>query len=536
MPPHIVAPPEVGLGGDAGLEHCPGAWPIDVDPCLSQFAGLHEKSDRTLEMLESVLKRLDARAQRRCCGACKERSRGRPGGTTRRRASFVQPPSLMAQVDSVCTMPSDETPPLRQEIAARIRSLRPDLSRSFTCSDDLDQVRLRSTQLSVTLPHVDPQRSMSTMPSGGVCTLSSGAKRFSQWISASMVIAEEDLKRWDRRKKVWQFLEDKQSSWWAGLYYYAVTLFLGVCIVLSILDLLSGVAVYRAVLTCFEGVLALELVLRYVVCPNRHVFWLDIYHVIDLLVFLASAIPLVIVVVMDLSPELAYSVRVFNPLMLSLRYLRRFDHFHLLVHAFRETAEALPVLVFTWLLIALFHSGLIYLLEPRERMPHLGEAVWFTMTTMSTVGYAEAPSTTWGRAASLVLSTVSALYLAIPIGIMGNTFSTIWQDRDRHVHGEQMRRRIARGGYTPWEIIDIFKTIDKDRSGSLTFDEFRTFLEIIHIHMSDALARRIFESFDDDGEGAISFEEFLLRTFPAHHFYMRMSRATRSDHTDSGTS
>lgn len=83
-------------------------------------------------------------------------------------------------------------------------------------------------------------------------------------------------------------------------------------------------------------------------------------------------------------------------------------------------------MLYTLLLITLLNSGAIYLLEPREIIPTLRDALWFTVITMSTVGYGDiAPTTLSGRALTGFLVVLSSLYMAIPIGIVGNAFSKV---------------------------------------------------------------------------------------------------------------
>lgn len=62
--------------------------------------------------------------------------------------------------------------------------------------------------------------------------------------------------------------------------------------------------------------------------------------------------------------------------------------------------------------------------------------------------------------------------------------------------------------------------MDQDGNHRLTFDEFKHFLPMMNINMSDDIAFRVFETFDDDGEGSIDFLEFLVGIFPAQQYYM----------------
>jgi len=276
----------------------------------------------------------------------------------------------------------------------------------------------------------------------------------------------------------------------------------------------------QVVLAALEVPFMVELLIRFLVCPNRNVFWFDVYNVIDLLAILASSVPRLLGSSMLLDPETAYACRVFSPLLFLLRFLRRFEHFQLLTSAFIAAAQVLPVLLFTALLIALFHAGAIFLLEPREIIPTLLDAVWFTVVTMSTVGYGDiTPVTAGGRALTVALIVLSSLYTAIPIGIVGNAFSKVWEDRERLLLLQQLRRRIARAGHTPGDLVTMFNKLDKNGDGQLSFDEFKEFLPMLHIKMTEGVAFRVFETFDEDGHGSIDFTEFLHGVFPAQRFY-----------------
>eukprot|EP00429_Kryptoperidinium_foliaceum_P127063 CAMPEP_0176332338 /NCGR_PEP_ID=MMETSP0121_2-20121125/77022_1 /TAXON_ID=160619 /ORGANISM="Kryptoperidinium foliaceum, Strain CCMP 1326" /LENGTH=218 /DNA_ID=CAMNT_0017675227 /DNA_START=287 /DNA_END=940 /DNA_ORIENTATION=+ len=217
-----------------------------------------------------------------------------------------------------------------------------------------------------------------------------------------------------------------------------------------------------------------------------------------------NVVPRVVVALADIDKEVAYACRIFSPFLFLLRFLRRFEHFQLLASAFAAAAQALPVLLYTCFLIALVHAGAIYLVEPRDVFPSMRDAMWFAIVTMSTVGYGDiSPVTDIGRALTMNLIVLASLYTAIPIGIVGNAFSKVWEDRDRLLLMQQLRQRISRGGYTPRDLADMFRTLDEDGNGQLSFEEFRELLPMMHITMTDTVAFRVFETFDDDGEGSI---------------------------------
>merc|ERR1712232_363089 len=77
------------------------------------------------------------------------------------------------------------------------------------------------------------------------------------------------------------------------------------------------------------------------------------------------------------------------PVVRLLKMLRGFHQIHLLAKAFRQAFEALPVLLFTLVVITLVFSSLIYLVEPRSNIDSLPRAVWLSIVTMTTVGYGD---------------------------------------------------------------------------------------------------------------------------------------------------
>merc|ERR1719189_1799208 len=105
----------------------------------------------------------------------------------------------------------------------------------------------------------------------------------------------------------------------------------------------------------------------------------------------------------------------FLPVLRLLKMLRRFQKFHLLTNAFKLASEALPVLIYWYLVIWLLFSAGVYAVEPRSNVASLSQAMWMTFVSMTTVGYGDSvPKSNLGRAVVMTLVIISALYMAIP--------------------------------------------------------------------------------------------------------------------------
>jgi hypothetical protein len=188
---------------------------------------------------------------------------------------------------------------------------------------------------------------------------------------------------------------------------------------------------------------------------------------------------------------------------------------HLIFKAFCDAFEALPILLFTLSVIILVFSACIYMVEPRHNIGSLPQAMWFTIVTMSTVGYGDvSPSSMAGYLITAVLIALSVLYMAMPIGIVGQTFGDVWRERDRILLMQQTRKRLTQWGYTAEDIPIIFHLFDEDSGGEIELPEFQKMIAEMGIGLTDERIVELFESLDTDGGGGIDDREFVKHVFP----------------------
>jgi len=329
-------------------------------------------------------------------------------------------------------------------------------------------------------------------------------------------------------EKLWNFFDDPDSTTVAWIYSCLWPLFIAGTALATLsrnVDLPPLVdPVATGLEIAFEVAFAVEVSLRFMVCPRRRAFVQNPFNLIDF----ATAAPLLFRVAAGSGiPDGRGTLKDFVllcivPILRLLKLFRRFQQFHLFVKVFVITVEALEFLLFTLLVIVLVFSSLIYIVEPSENISSLSHATWLTIVTLTTVGYGDiTPETTAGCVIITVLMMGSALYMAMPIGILGDACSQVWNDRDRILLVSKTRERLAQWGYTAQDILKIFNRFDVNLNGELSLDEFRKMVADMHIGLQDDRVVQLFETLDRDGGGGIDDKEFVRSLFPGsfHEIY-----------------
>mmetsp|Transcript_16431 Transcript_16431/g.47081 ORF Transcript_16431/g.47081 Transcript_16431/m.47081 type:complete len:549 (-) Transcript_16431:425-2071(-) len=324
--------------------------------------------------------------------------------------------------------------------------------------------------------------------------------------------------------QLWQFMEDEDSGFFARAYARAMSPFIVVSVCASLLQVLEEPAIIDAfplhiAEATIEGIFLLEVFGRFLVMHSMRQFLLDPYNLIDIL----STLPLALRACLgfrlfgdDGTCHLGCALlRGGVPLLRLIKLLRRFQTFRLLVRAFALSAEALPVLLFIWGVLGLGCAGLIFVFETRANVPTLSSAIWLSFVSMTTLGFTEAaPLSTLGRATVGFLVVSSALYMAIPLGIIGSAFSEVWKERDHILLTQHTRKRLRHAGYEAKDIPLLFHIFDSDRNESLNIEEFRQMVEFMKVGFRGHRVAQLFNLFDADGSGTIDAREFVKALFP----------------------
>lgn len=267
----------------------------------------------------------------------------------------------------------------------------------------------------------------------------------------------------------------------------------------------------------------LEVVSRFYGSPHRVRFFTSIHNWLDII---SVVVPIGLKIHLNsftLAADMHHNVVgvelgliVMVPVIHLLKLLRRFENSHLIKQAFREAIGALPSLLYCMMVLVVGFSAIIYVVEPRNNIETMPRAIWFTMVTLTTVGYGDVvPVSPGGNMVVCVLMIVSAMYMAMPLGIVGKAFGSVWDDRHRLLLMERLRTRFSTVGYDPQDIPGLFCSYDENGDGELSMEEFRQMLQQLEVEAKDERAHDVFAAFDNDGSGAIDDMEFIKTLFPS---------------------
>lgn len=327
-------------------------------------------------------------------------------------------------------------------------------------------------------------------------------------------------KRTERQQAVWHFMEEAESSPGAMAFHWLMNIIVTVNVFFCTIQTtdpptLSG-ALPVLLHFIFDVFFTLEVIVRFIVCPNRCTFFLQPANWVDMI----AAVPLIMNIIQCATEDCERGqvmevAMVILPVLRLCKLLRSFEKFHLLLNAFELAFEALPVLLYSLSVLVLFFAAVIYFAEPRANIATLPQSVWLVITTMMTVGYGDVmPRTTSGLICTSFLIISSALYMAIPLGIVGGAFSRVWEDRDRLMLIRRTRNRLQQWGYTPKDILELFYLYDHDKSGELDLGEFSEMIEEMRLGIGEERVANLFKTFDSDGSGKVDDEEFVRALYP----------------------
>jgi len=323
---------------------------------------------------------------------------------------------------------------------------------------------------------------------------------------------------------VWQVLENTDSRPVAMIYEKLMNALIVVSIFSALVQARDHPGLGRTGLLAFEGLVdvlfVLEIFIRFVACPNHLKFFVSAFNIIDIF---AGLPPLVLRLYFGFQVPPCDANRTFAclalngivPVLRLFRLLRRFQQIHLLLAAFKASLEAMPTLIYMYLCIMMGFAGMLYMVEPKSNVDSFSVAWWLALVSMTTVGYGDVtPATPAGQVVVGVFVFTTALYMAVPLGIIGNAFNDVWKDRDKILLVQRLRQRMEQSGYTSADIPILFDLFDDNNDGMLDLREFRRMISSMRLGLAKDRVTELFYAFDGNGSGNIDVVEFMRALFP----------------------
>ncbi|CAE7451232.1 KCNB1 [Symbiodinium natans] len=325
---------------------------------------------------------------------------------------------------------------------------------------------------------------------------------------------------------VWELLDDPASSRWA----WRVSQFLKMLVIFSVL--ISNLETTKPPMLdrnlvvvlqiSFDAVFLVEFLCRILSAPSKRSYLRDPLNWADMLSGLGLPLRASVGFGIEGLGRVGWGMETiqlillyFLPLARLLKLLRYFDSLRLLIDACVNSAEALPVLAYMLAVMVLFSATIIYLVESEDNIPTLQHALWLAIVTVTTVGYGDYfPKSPWGYLCVSVLTFISVLFLALPVGIVGHEFTQSWLSRRRVILQTRVRRCLNKWGYTAGDLQMLFEYADADGDGSLALVEFIELVRQMRIGVSAEAAAELFTMFDSDQNGTLDRTEVLRHLFP----------------------
>uniref|UniRef100_A0A183BNX3 BTB domain-containing protein n=1 Tax=Globodera pallida TaxID=36090 RepID=A0A183BNX3_GLOPA len=192
-----------------------------------------------------------------------------------------------------------------------------------------------------------------------------------------------------------------------------------------------------------------EILVRFICCPDKLKFFKYPLNVIDLVATLSFYTDAVLVrLLKDQAPK---DLVEFLSMIRILRLFKLTQHhrgLQILIHTFRASAKELMLLVFFLILGVVIFATLVYYAEKTETNPNnqftsIPVGLWFSLITMTTVGYGDmTPQTHLGRLVGSLCAVMGVLTIALPVPVIVSNFAMFYSHSQAREKLPRKRRRV----------------------------------------------------------------------------------------------
>lgn len=334
------------------------------------------------------------------------------------------------------------------------------------------------------------------------------------------------------RRKIWIFLEDPDAHPWVmrvhHVYHFLIVLSVASTIIRTLPTLDDGTTdVFKLIELIFNVIFSVEVVVRFICAPVKCALLKSMFLWMDL----AAVTPFFVCLILGLETDANKYIELLTlnvPILRLLKITRHSVGWRLLIISIGQCLQPLTVPAFLLILMTVFASCLLFWLDKHlacqgeddcavmtQAFTSIPHAMWFSIVTISTVGYGDvSPRSEEGKVFACALILAGVCYMAMPLAIIGNTFASVWEDRDRIILRDKTTSRMASNGVGISSMILLWEAVDEDGSGQLGMEEFAKVLEQFKVGLTPSAMRQLFKGIDISGDGQISLDEFISFLWP----------------------
>ncbi|XP_071177288.1 potassium voltage-gated channel protein Shaw-like [Mytilus edulis] len=182
-----------------------------------------------------------------------------------------------------------------------------------------------------------------------------------------------------------------------------------------------------------------EQILRFASCSRKKEYFKDWLNVLDIILFFAMWTIFIIDQLFEekllenyellIFYSVCYCLAVFR-LLRFFRITKQYSALRILLMSVRASIKELGLLSITFLIFVLLFANLIYFAELRDptTFPDMVKGLWWSVVTMTTVGYGdEVPKSALGRIVGSLCAVSGLLLLAMPIAVIAGKFNDLYE-------------------------------------------------------------------------------------------------------------
>ncbi|XP_068162779.1 A-type voltage-gated potassium channel KCND2-like [Antennarius striatus] len=250
------------------------------------------------------------------------------------------------------------------------------------------------------------------------------------------------------RESLWRAFENPHTSTAALVLYYVTGFFIAVSVLANVAETVPcGTGPTRAPVPCGDRfalaffcldtacvlIFTGEYLLRLAAAPRRFRFVRSVMSLIDVAAILPYYIGLLVTDNEDLSGAFV-TLRVFRVFRI-FKFSRHSAGLRVLGRTLRSCASELGFLLFSLTMAVIVFATVMFYAERGStgtRFTSIPAAFWYTIVTMTTLGYGDmVPKTIMGKIFGSICSLSGVLVIALPVPVIVSNFSRIYHQSQR---------------------------------------------------------------------------------------------------------